>query len=235
MITIRHAHDRGLFKNEWLTSYHTFSFSEYYDPKYMHFSYLRVINEDFIAPGQGFNPHSHQDMEIMTYIIDGELKHQDNMGNSSVIKSGEVQFMRAGSNVTHSEFNSSAIVTTHLLQIWIIPNQKGLKPTYAQKLYTDADKKNKLCKLASGLAIGEEFHIAQNVIIYASILEYDSPKLDYLIKPEDNIWIQVVSGTLNVNNVVLNVGDGAGVVGETLLSLATINKVEFLLFHFYLN
>ena len=232
MLVVRKADARGYFKNEWLTSHHTFSFSDYYDPKYMHFSHLRVINEDYIAPDKGFATHSHQDMEIMTYVISGELKHQDSMGNSSVIKSGEVQFMRAGTGVTHSEFNPSKSTPTHLLQIWIMPNKQGLAPTYAQNLYTLADKKDKLCLLASGDQVGDIFQIAQAVKIYASVLDKNSPPLEYSVEATASIWIQVVSGELNVNDTKLGAGDGASIQNVTKVSFSTLRDVEFLLFHF---
>lgn len=232
MITIRRSAERGHFKNEWLTSYHSFSFSEYYDPKHMHFSHLRVINEDYIEPDKGFGTHSHQDMEIMTYIISGELQHRDSMGNTSIIKSGEVQFMRAGSGVTHSEFNPSKSVPTHLLQIWVIPNKKGLAPTYAQDLYTLADKKDKLCLLASGKSSDGVFQIAQNVSIYASILDHNSKTLEHQIEVDANLWVQCVCGELEVNGITLNAGDGASIEKENNLSFSANTHAEFILFDF---
>lgn len=232
MITLRSAMDRGHFEHDWLKSYHTFSFSEYYDPKHMHFSFLRVINEDYVKAASGFPTHSHQDMEIMTYMISGELEHKDSMGNTSVIKSGEVQFMRAGSGVTHSEFNPSKTETTHLLQIWIIPNAKGLNPTYAQNLYTKEQKKDKLCVLASGDGQGGAFKIAQNVTIYASILESSSAPLELELKPENMLWIQVVAGELKVNGITASAGDGAAIQAETKLSLLSASHAEFILFKF---
>lgn len=231
MITIRKANDRGYFKNEWLTSFHTFSFGEYFDPKHMHFDHLRVINEDYIGPAQGFPPHSHQNMEIMTYIISGELAHKDDMGNHSVIEPGEVQFMRAGKNVTHSEFNPSKLNNTHLLQIWIMPNQKELEPTYTQKFYSVYDKKNNFCLLADNKGTDGVFQIAQNVTIYASILD-NSSKLEYSLAPQSRVWIQIVHGILQINDNNLTAGDGIGIHEEIMLRFSTLQKAEFLLFHF---
>lgn len=232
MIIVRKSKDRGQFKNEWLESHHTFSFSEYYDPKHMHFSNLRVINEDYIAPDQGFNTHSHQDMEIMTYIISGELEHKDSMGNTSVIKAGEVQFMRAGSGVTHSEFNPSKSTTTHLLQIWVLPNEKDLIPTYAQDFYSVEDKRDKLCMLASGNKVDGVFQIAQNVTIYASILDRSSTPFEYNVKLGSKLWVQLVNGEIEVNDTPLGSGDGASIQNETELSFVANANSEFLLFHF---
>lgn len=230
MIIVRKASERGITKNEWLTSFHTFSFGGYVDSKHQRFCSLRVINEDYIAPGAGFPSHSHQNMEIMTYIISGELAHKDDMGNHSVIKSGEVQFMRAGSNVTHSEFNPSETMGTHLLQIWVIPNEKELAPQYAQKFYTVSDKKDKFCLLADSKGTNGVFKIAQKVAIYASILEKSS--LEYQVKNNTHLWLQVVHGTLNLNGVTLIKGDGVGIQQETLLKFSTPETAEFLLFDF---
>lgn len=231
-IVLRRANERGHVENEWLTSYHTFSFGEYHDPRYMHFSHLRVINEDYIGKDKGFKPHSHRDMEIMTYMISGELKHQDSMGNGSVIGSGEVQFMRAGSGVTHSEFNPSVLTTAHLLQIWIMPKNQGLAPAYAQKLYEPSEKKDKFCLLASGSEDDNVFTIAQDVKIYATILDKNSPCLEYAIKPESSIWIQVIAGSLTCNDLELVAGDGAGINGQTKFKFSTATDTEFLMFHF---
>ena len=232
MIVIRKAGDRGHVERDWLKSSHTFSFSEYYDPKHMHYSYLRVINEDHIKPANGFPTHSHADMEIMTYMISGELQHQDNMGNSSIIRSGEVQFMRAGSGVTHSEFNPSKTTSAHLLQIWIIPNAKGLKPAYGQNYYTKEQKKDKLCKLASIDGVDGSFQIAQAVTIYASILDNNSAMLDVEIKLSNAVWIQMISGILKVNDIMVSAGAGIALNNENQLQLSTTCNAEFILFKF---
>ncbi len=232
MITIRKANERGYFNNDWLKSFHTFSFGEYFDPKHMHFQHLRVINEDYIAPDNGFPPHSHQNMEIMTYIISGELAHKDDMGNQSIIKSGEVQFMRAGKNVIHSEFNPSSITQTHLLQIWILPNEKELTPTYSQQFYSLDDKKNKFCLLADNKGTANVFQIAQNVAIYSSIIEKPSI-LSYPVESNSHVWIQVVQGTMKLNDINLSAGDGVSIQQEEMtLQFSTDEKSEFLLFHF---
>lgn len=231
MLTIRKAQDRGYVENEWLTSHHTFSFGEYYDPQQMHFYHLRVINEDYIAPTYGFPSHSHQNMEIMTYVISGELAHKDNLGNHSIIKSGEVQFMRAGTQVTHSEFNPSATTTTHLLQIWIIPDTKNLAPSYQQDFYSASDKLNKFCLLADYHGSNGAFKIAQKVSIYASILEQPSI-LNYSLQKNACVWIQVIRGTLKINGAILLAGDGAAIQEETQLAFTTEETTEFLLFDF---
>lgn len=232
MIVIRKSSDRGQCHGDWLKSYHTFSFSEYYDPKYMHFGHLRVINEDYIAPDSGFPSHDHHDMEIMTYMISGELQHRDSMGNTSVIKPGEIQFMRAGTQVTHSEFNPSSTTATHLLQIWIIPDTKGLTPAYHQRLYTKDDKHNKLCLIASKIGQNNSFKIAQNVNIYASILD-EHNEIKFPIKSKDGIWLQLISGSLNINGNIISSGDGLLLENETELNISSLDgNSEFLVFHF---
>lgn len=233
MIVIRKSSERGQYLGDWLKSYHTFSFSEYYDPKHMHFRQLRVINEDYIAPDSGFPSHDHHDMEIMTYMISGELQHRDSMGNSSVIKPGEIQFMRAGTQVTHSEFNPSNTNATHLLQIWIMPDTKGLVPSYHQRLYTKNDKLNKLCKIASKDGTNDSFKIAQNVNIYASVLDYNNT-IKHSLKPSDGVWIQIVHGNLEINGITINTGDGASIENESELNIRSCKPgTEFLIFHFF--
>ena len=194
MITIRKANDRGHIQYDWLNTYHTFSFGEYHDPEHMHFRSLRVINEDYVKSNSGFPFHDHMDMEILTYIISGELQHKDSLGNTSVIRRGEIQLMRAGTGITHSEFNPSKDVDVHLLQIWVIPNAKGLKPLYQQKEFHQADHMGKLVLIASTDGHDNSFIIAQNAKIYAAII--DNTQIDYIIAPNRNIWIQVVNGNL---------------------------------------
>lgn len=230
MIAVRKAAERGMTINDWLASFHTFSFGEYFDPKHQHFHSLRVINEDYVAPKSGFPSHSHQDMEIMTCIISGELAHQDDMGNHSIIKPGEVQFMRAGRHVTHSEYNPSDTMETHLLQIWIMPAEKGLTPQYAQHFYSIADKKDKFCLLADHKGTHGVFKIAQKMAIYTSILEKSSK--EYSVKNNAPLWVQVVSGTLQLNGLALSAGDGASIQQEVILKFSTEESVEFLLFDF---
>lgn len=231
MINVRKSSARGHITSDWLDTYHTFSFDEYYDSKFMHFSNLRVINEDYIKANSGFSTHSHNNMEIMTYIISGELTHKDSMGNSSTIKSNEIQFMRAGKGVTHSEFNPSQ-TTTHLLQIWILPKEKDLLPAYDQRLYSKQDKLGKLCKIASATGNNGEFKIAQDVTIFTSLLTKQDMPIDYLIVNGHHIWVQVVTGSLTLNDKILTAGDGAGIYDEEALHIAGTDHAEFLLFDF---
>src|SRR4030095_5101006 len=170
MITIRRAAERGHFNFGWLDTYHTFSFDQYYDPSHMSFRSLRVINEDRVAPGRGFPTHSHRDMEIITYILEGERKHQDSMGNGSVIRPGDVQRMTAGTGVSHSEANPSREQPVHLLQIWIMPNAHGLTPGYEQKAFSEEDRRGKLRLVASPDGSDGSVRINQDARLYASIL-----------------------------------------------------------------
>lgn len=230
MYKIRKSNERGHVKQGWLESFHTFSFAEYYDPEHMHFSYLRVINEDFVASSNGFGMHPHNDMEIMTYMIDGELQHKDSMGNTSVIKKNEVQFMRAGTGVLHSEVNPSQTTTAHLLQIWVIPKDKGLKPAYAQSYYDKDAKLNKFCVLASPDGREGSFAINQDVVISSTIIDSSSPKLK--LDNIKNTWIQVVSGELIINSLALNQGDALAVTSEEFVEFSTNSNAEFIVFHF---
>lgn len=229
MFTLRKSLERGITKNDWLKSYHTFSFAEYYDPKFMHFSALRVINEDFIEKQSGFPLHSHQDMEIITYVISGTLEHQDSLGNKYTINGGEIQMMRAGSGITHSEFNHTN-QNVHLLQIWILPRAKGLEPGYQQKSFTHNQKYNQLCPIVSSDKQAKTLHIEQDLNLYASI--FDKP-IHYNIRPKHKIWIQVVSGTLKINDeITLSSGDGLTIVNKDIVHLIPSDKAEILLFDF---
>jgi len=173
MLTIRHSRERGHFNHGWLNTYHTFSFDQYYDPRYMGFRSLRVINEDFVAPGRGFPTHGHRDMEIITYILEGALKHEDSMGNGSVIRPGDVQRMTAGTGVRHSEKNASNTERVHLLQIWILPNAENLTPGYEQKAFSDEERRAQLRLIASGDGRDDSVHLNQDVSLFASLLGVD--------------------------------------------------------------
>lgn len=226
MITIRQANERGHIQHGWLNTYHTFSFGEYYDPEHMHFRSLRVINEDFVKANSGFPFHDHRDMEILTYIISGELQHKDSLNNTSVIKRGEMQLMRAGTGITHSEFNPSIDSDVHLLQIWIMPNTKDLKPLYQQKEFHQSDNINKLILVASPNGQDNSFTIAQDAKIYTGIIK--NTQIDYIIHKSRNIWIQVVEGSLLINNHTVVGGDGVAITNESDI---TINgNGEFILF-----
>ena len=230
MIEILKSSERGKTKINWLDSYHSFSFGEYYNPRHMHYSFLRVINEDIVAPQSGFPMHSHQDMEIITYIISGELTHRDSLGSAESIKPGEIQLMRAGTGITHSEYNQNPQTPVHLLQIWIIPRQKGLQPGYQQKSFTHKIVPGELCKIISATKSADILHIEQDVEIYTAKLSNDT--IEYNIATDHKIWVQLVSGELSLNGNVLQQGDGAGISGETLIKLSSTVNSEFLMFDF---
>ena len=229
MITIRRSNERGHANHGWLDTHYTFSFSDYYDPQFMGFRNLRVINEDFIEPDQGFPKHGHRDMEIITYMISGELSHRDSMGNGETIRPHEVQRMTAGTGVLHSEF-SSPTDKTHLLQIWILPEQNRLTPEYEQKRFGPEEKQGKMRLVASRGGGDGSVHINQDVKVYASLLNLGD-ELTYGLSAERHGWIQVISGELNVNGNTLKAGDGAAVSDEENLQIrAQPDNTEFLLF-----
>src|SRR5689334_12704742 len=197
MIEIRHRDERGHFDHGWLNTYHTFSFDRYYDPRHMGFRALRVINEDRVAPARGFGTHPHRDMEIITYILEGALEHKDSMGTGSIIRPGEVQRMSAGTGVTHSEFNPSRSEPVHLLQIWILPESRGLKPSYEQKQINRDDMSGKLRLVAAREPVDDAVKIHQDVRLLATVL--DGGNVSYELKPGRFAWIQVARGSLSVN------------------------------------
>ena len=231
MITIRPNNERGNADFGWLNSKHTFSFGSYYDDNHMGFSDLRVINEDQVAPNQGFGTHSHKDMEIITYVLTGELKHQDSIGNGSIIRQGDVQRMSAGSGIAHSEFNASDRNPVHFLQIWIQPNLFGLKPSYEQKHFTDAEKQGQLKLVISNDGKDGSLTIHQDTSIYASILQRND-RITHDIKENRGVWIQVTKGKISVNGNLLETGDGASITQNDAVSIVGIdeNDSEFLLF-----
>jgi redox-sensitive bicupin YhaK (pirin superfamily) len=171
MIKLRKSQERGHARHGWLDSYHTFSFAHYHDPRFMGYSVLRVINEDVIAPGRGFGMHPHNDMEIITYMLDGELRHEDSLGNGSVIRRGDVQRMTAGSGIVHSEYNASAEHPAHLLQIWIMPDRTNLHPDYEDKRFDDARKQGRWCLIASNDGRGDSLRVHQDIAFYAAVLD----------------------------------------------------------------
>ncbi|MFM7888368.1 MAG: pirin family protein [Pseudanabaena sp.] len=206
MLTIRKSGERGQANHGWLDSYHTFSFANYYDPQHMAFRSLRVINQDLIAGGKGFGTHPHRDMEIITYMLDGALEHKDSMGNGSIIRVGDVQRMSAGNGITHSEFNPSATETAHLLQIWILPNQQNVTPSYEQISFSREEKLNQLRLIASPDGRDRSVTIHQNAYVYASILE-DGAEVTHRLKPNRYVWLQVATGNVLVGDRLLNAGD----------------------------
>jgi len=228
MITIRKSNERGMAEHGWLKSFHSFSFANYYDPAHMGFRDLRVINEDFIQAGQGFGTHPHQNMEIITYVIQGSLSHKDSMGNGSTIKAGDVQYMSAGSGVTHSEF-SDPEASTHLLQIWILPNAEGEKPRYDQKHFPAEEKSGKLKLLVSGDGHDGSIAIRQDIRLFASKL-FAGSALNYDLRPKRHAWLQVISGKVEVNSKSLVAGDAAAFSEESKVDLKALENSEFLLF-----
>ncbi|MDD5542262.1 MAG: pirin family protein [Acidobacteriia bacterium] len=229
MITRRPANERGHNQLGWLDTYHTFSFDTYFDPRHMGFRHLRVINEDRVEPGEGFGTHPHRDMEILTYILEGALEHKDSMGNGSIIHPGEIQRMSAGTGVTHSEFNPSATERVHLLQIWILPNQKNLAPGYEQKTFSAAERSNQWRLLAAKDAREGAVLIHQDVDVYTSILD-PAAKLDFALSPGRHAWLQVARGAVNLNGHKLNAGDGAAISEEQKLRVIAVDASEVLLF-----
>ena len=228
MIVIRHGAERGHANHGWLDSWHTFSFADYYDPQHMGFSVLRVINEDVVAPGQGFPTHPHRDMEIITWILEGALEHQDSLGSGSVIRPGEVQRMSAGTGIRHSEFNPSPTESVHLLQIWILPNQQGVTPSYEQTRFENAELADRLRLVASPDGQDGSVTIHQNARIYAARLR-DS-EVTHTLGSGRRAWVQVARGALTLNGQKLAAGDGAGIEHEVTLRIATGDTAEILLF-----
>lgn len=229
-IEIRPAEERGHANHGWLDTWHTFSFADYHDVQYMSFSELRVINEDFVAPGHGFPPHNHRDMEILTYVLEGQLQHKDSLGNTSIIGPGEIQRMTAGTGVTHSEVNPSNKEKLHLLQIWIMPNQNDLPPSYEQKKIDEAQRKNALCLIASKVSTPNSVKINQDVKIYSCVLEKGNA-IEYRLTQDRNAWIQVARGAIRLNGTKLDQGFGAGIMDENELMIAAESNAEFLLFN----
>ncbi|MGB9105772.1 MAG: pirin family protein, partial [Terriglobales bacterium] len=208
MITLRPAAERGHFDHGWLNTYHTFSFADYHDPRHTHFRGLRVINEDTVQPGGGFGAHPHRDMEIITYILEGALAHKDSMGTGSTIVPGDVQRMSAGTGVLHSEFNHSRDELVHLLQIWIFPDERGLKPSYEQKTFAAEEKLNRLRLVASPDASDGSVILHSDARVYGSLLE-PGASVTHALAQGRGAWIQVVSGAIEVNGKWLAAGDGA--------------------------
>ena len=229
MITIRKANDRGHVNHGWLDTYFTFSFAEYHDPKHVRFGALRVINDDTIAPGGGFGTHPHNDMEIITYVLEGALEHKDSMGKTGVIHAGEIQKMTAGSGITHSEYNHSKTDPIHLLQIWIFPSEKGLEPSYEEKSFSDENKRGRLCPIVSPDRREGSLEIHQDTVVYASILGKDEI-VEHVIKPGRRVWIHVARGQVRLNDIELDGGDGAAVTGEPGIVLTGKNHGEILVF-----
>jgi redox-sensitive bicupin YhaK (pirin superfamily) len=229
MINIRKAGDRGHANHGWLNTYHTFSFSSYQDPRHMSFRALRVMNEDWVAPGQGFGTHPHRDMEIVTYVLEGALEHKDSMGNGEVLRPGEFQRMSAGTGITHSEFNPSDSEPVHLYQIWLFPEQSGIKPSYEQKRFDGEQMHNQLRLVASPDAADGSLTIHQDARIFLAKLDANR---DVVHQPADgrHAWLQVLRGSVSLNGQPLQTSDGAAVSNEPALEIRAKEDAEIMLF-----
>jgi len=229
MLQVRKAQERGFADHGWLNSYHTFSFADYYDPDETNFSVLRVINEDTVKPGMGFGTHAHRDMEIVTYVLEGELEHKDSMGTGSIIKPGDVQRMSAGSGVTHSEFNASRIKPVHFLQIWIMPKFKGIRPSYEQKFFSEEEKRNTLRLIGAPDGRDGSIGINQDTFIYATVLDGNG-RVTHAMAGNRKAYIHVAKGTLQVNGLSLVAGDGLKISNEKEIELIAAEGGEALIF-----
>jgi redox-sensitive bicupin YhaK (pirin superfamily) len=229
MIRIRRSADRGHFDHGWLDTHHTFSFSQYYDPQHMGFRSLRVINEDWIAPGQGFGTHGHRDMEIVTYVLEGALAHRDSLGSGGVLSPGELQRMTAGTGITHSEFNSSEAEPVHLYQIWLLPEREGLKPSYEQKAFPEAERRNRLRLVASPNGEDGSLTIQQDARLFLGSFEAGQEVTRPLL-PGRHAWLQVLRGGVGLNGDTLAAGDGSAISGESALAIRAEGPSEVLFF-----
>lgn len=229
MIKLRRSGERGHSKLGWLDSRHTFSFGDYHDPQHMGFSHLRVINEDRVVPGAGFGTHSHRDMEIVTYVLEGALAHKDSTGVSSVIRPGEVQRMSAGTGISHSEYNASQTEPVHFLQIWIIPDQTGLQPGYEQRAYRLDTGHGRLTLIAAKNGRDDSVTVHQDVNIWAASFAAGEQSV-FRLEPNRQAWLHSARGSVTLNGVLLHAGDGASVSAEEVLEVNAVENSEILLF-----
>ena len=229
MFRIRRSEDRGFADHGWLQTFHTFSFASYQDSNHVQFRSLRVMNEDRVAPGQGFGTHPHNDMEIVTYVLEGALEHRDSMGNGEVLHPGEFQRMSAGTGITHSEFNPSKTTPVHLYQIWLRPERKGIEPSYEQKAFSAEERRNRLQLVASSNAAAGSLLIHQDARIFLGDLDA-SEKLQIEIPPERHLWLQILRGSVTINDEILQAGDGLAVSDERALTIKANIAAETMLF-----
>ncbi len=229
MLIKRLSQERGYADHGWLQSFHSFSFADYYDPNFMGFGPLRVINEDKVAPGMGFGTHGHKNMEIISYVLDGELAHKDSMGNVQAILPNEVQRMSAGTGVMHSEFNHSHKQTTHFLQIWIQPHTLGIEPSYEQTFFDPSEKRGKLRLIASPNAEAGSVTIHSNTKLFAALIDQDE-SINYSLNTDRATYIHVIRGEVNINNEKFVAGDAAMIADESDIQLNQGNNAEILLF-----
>jgi redox-sensitive bicupin YhaK (pirin superfamily) len=229
MLTLRKAQDRGYADHGWLKSFHSFSFADYVDPAHMGVGNLRVINEDRIAPGTGFGTHSHRDMEIVSYVLEGALGHKDSIGNGACIVPGEVQRMSAGTGIAHSEFNHAADQTTHFLQIWLLPSRTGIMPGYEQKAFAEADKRGKLRLVASPDGREGSVTIHANASMHAGLFD-GTERAELVLDPKRLAYVHLVRGEASINGQALQAGDAAKLDGETRLSIEHGRGAEVIVF-----
>lgn len=229
MIRILKSDERGHANHGWLDTHFSFSFADYYNPKHVHFRTLRVMNDDRVAGGGGFPMHPHRDMEIVTYVLEGTLEHRDSMGNGSVIKPGDIQYMSAGTGVMHSEFNASKTEPVHLYQIWMFPEKQGLKPTYGQKNFSEAEKRGMLRLLVSPEGRDGSVKIRQDNDLYATVLA-KGETVKHELKPERHAYVQVARGSVSLNGTKLDEGDGAAISNEKTVELTGEKDAEVLVF-----
>jgi len=229
MITVRKSGERGHANHGWLDSRHTFSFADYHDPAHMGFRALRVINEDRVAAGQGFDRHSHRDMEIVSYVLEGALEHKDSMGTGAVIRPGDVQRMSAGTGVTHSEYNASRKDPVHFLQIWLLPRRRGIAPSYEQKTFSQADKAGRLRLVASPGGEDGSVTVHTDAQLYAGVFAAGQTA-EHALAPGHHAWVHVVRGTARVNGAELAAGDAAALSEERTVRIEGIDAAEVLVF-----
>lgn len=229
MIRIRKANDRGHFDHGWLNTYHTFSFGDHQDADHMRFRSLRVMNEDWVQPAMGFGTHPHRDMEIVTYVLEGALEHNDSMGNGSVLRPGEFQRMSAGSGITHSEFNPSDAEFLHLYQIWLYPQRKGIEPSYEQKAFDSRERHNRFRLVAAQDGRDGSLTIHQDADILLATLE-SGVEVPYELSADRHAWLQVLRGSILLNGLQLGESDGAAVSGEEQLNVVAAEPAEVMLF-----
>jgi len=229
MIAVRRSTDRGHLNHGWLDTYHTFSFADYYDPAHMSFRALRVMNEDRVAPGSGFGMHGHRDMEIVTYVLSGALEHKDSLGHGEVLRPGELQRMTAGRGIRHSEFNPSATEPVHLYQIWLLPRETGLAPSYEQKAFPVGERHNKLRLVASPAGESGALTIQQDARLFLATLDRGAT-VAHDLESGRHAWLQVLRGAVTLNDTPLATSDGAAISSEDQLAIAATEEAEVLLF-----
>ena len=234
MITIRNSKDRGYADHGWLKSHHTFSFAHYYDPKFMNYSQLRVLNQDRVAPTKGFGTHGHDNMEIVSFVLDGKMEHKDSMGNGSQMVPGDIQLMSAGTGVTHSEFNASDSDELHFLQMWVLPSEEGYKPRYDQKHFDTEKRRGKILKVISPDGADGTIQIGQDAYLYTGLFDGDEQdKLE--LKPNRRGWFHLAEGSLELNGQKMQAGDGAAIEDETSLEIKNGENAQFVLWDLPVN